>query len=217
MLDDVEGHRWGLLRGNAQLATAARFAPRLRMPDADVRAVLDEIARGARRRYQLIERFQAGENRSTWLVGDGAQRFVLKLDAPERLAMHERAARACGYLAGRGYPAPRTIAQGVASGQAYTLRTRLPGAQLSPEDGRHVDRLIELVELHAGAGAAANVDAGDWPASVVDPVRHSGAGFCLLETMRAHSDETAQLLTRLQGPRRGRPIVAAGGGRHPPL
>jgi hypothetical protein len=168
------------------------------MSDAATRAVLDEIARATGRRCALVERFAAGENRSTFLAQAGPERLVLKLDPPERLGMHERGARACSYLAGLGYPVPQTIAVGVAAGRAYTLRTELPGAQLSPDDGRHAERLIQLVELQAGGARAADVDIGDWPASVVDPVLHGGPGFCLLETMRAHSHETAQLLGRLQ-------------------
>lgn len=168
------------------------------MPDETALAVLEEIARATRRRYEVVERFQAGENQSTYVVRAGAERRVLKLDPPERLAMHERAARVCGYLARLGDPVPLTIAAGVAAGRAYTLRTRLPGVQLSPEDGRHASRLIALVELQAGGAQAAGADVGDWPASVVDTVLHGGAGFCLLETMRAHSDETVRLLERLQ-------------------
>jgi hypothetical protein len=45
-------------------------------PVAD--AVLDEISRSTKRRYRAIDRFRAGENRSTWLVGDRDERLVLK-------------------------------------------------------------------------------------------------------------------------------------------
>ena len=160
--------------------------------------LLDEISRLSGRRLVAEGRFEAGENQSTYPLSDGAERLVLKLDPPERLAMHERAARACGYLGGRGYPVARTLAVGVAADRAFTLRTRLPGVQLAPDDGRHVSRLIALVELQAGGAQAAGADIGDWPGSVVDPVLHGGAGFCLLQTMRAHSAETVQLLARLQ-------------------
>jgi aminoglycoside phosphotransferase (APT) family kinase protein len=202
MLDDVEGHRSNLLHRNAaaaQLAIAPRLAPRgPAMNDLPFAALLDEIGRLSGRRLTAEGRFEAGENQSTYAVSDGSQRLVLKLDPPERLAMHERAARVCGYLAGLGYPVPQPVAVGLAAGRTYTLRTRLAGAQLSPEDGRFADRLIALVELQAAGAQAACADIGDWPGSVIDPVLHGGAGFCLLETMRAHSAETAQLLARLQ-------------------
>jgi len=44
----------------------------------------------------------------------------------------------------------------------------------------------------------ATAPAAGWPAPVIDPVLHGGDGFCLLETMRRHSAETAELLELLQ-------------------
>ena len=168
------------------------------MIDPLAKAVLDEISRSAGLRADLLKPFEAGENRSTFVVDAGAERLVLKLDPPERLAAHERAARACRHLDRLGYPVPWTIAVGTAAGRAYTLRTCLPGAPMSPDDGRHAGRLIALVELQAGAARGAGLSADDWPGSVVDPVLHGGQGFCVLDTMREHSAETAALLERLQ-------------------
>lgn len=169
------------------------------MTDTLVDAVLAEIGRAARMQLALIERFEAGENQATYQVEAGSERLVLKLDAPERLVAHERAARACRHLEARGYPVPGVLLTGEAAGCAYTLRTCLRGAPMPPEDGRFADRLIALVELQAGGAATLDLAPEDWPGFVVDPVLEGGAGYCLLETMRAHSDETAQLLQRLQG------------------
>lgn len=168
------------------------------MTEDPARAVLDEIGRSTGRRFGALQPFDMGENRSSWRVeADGAP-LVLKLDLPERLAAHRRAAAARRYLAARGYPVAATIAVGVAADRAYTLRDCLPGAPMSPQDARHADRLIALVELQAGGAAALGLAPDDWPGSVVGPVLHGGAGYCLLETMREHSAETAQLLARLQ-------------------
>ena len=168
------------------------------MTDNPARAVLDHIARSGGGRFGAARPFEMGENRSTWRVETGGAPLVLKLDPPERLAAHQRAAAACGYLERRGYPVPRTIATGAAAGRAYTLRTCLAGAPLSPGDGRHAARLIALVQLQAGGAAEAGLAGGDWPGSVVGPVLQGGDGYCLLQTMRERSDETRRLLERVQ-------------------
>lgn len=180
------------------------------MSDDLARAVLDEIGPWRGLRFGALRRFGMGENRSTWRVEAGEVALVLKLDPPERVAAHQRASAACRYLAGRGYPAPLTLAVGMAAGHAYTLRSCLDGTPMPPEDGRFARRLIQLVELQAGGAAAAGLAADDWPASIVDPVLAGGRGYCLLETMRDHSAETAALLERVQA------LVVAGREALPP-
>jgi hypothetical protein len=101
------------------------------------------------------------------------------------------------------------IAVGATAGRAYTLRNCLPGAPMSPDDGRHADRLIALVELQVAGAQAVGLAGDDWPGSVVDPVLLGGSGFCLLETMRSRSGETARLLGQLQA------LVEAGRGALP--
>jgi Ser/Thr protein kinase RdoA (MazF antagonist) len=160
--------------------------------------VLQEISRSTGQAYGPIAPTDAGESGSTFVVHAGAERLILKLEPAWRAEAHRRAAKASAFLAARGYPAPSIIATGVLSDHAYTLRSRLPGAQLRPEDGRYVQPLIALVEQQAGAAAALDLPDDQWPSSVVDPVFIGGAGYCLLETLRCHSPESAALLDALQ-------------------
>jgi Ser/Thr protein kinase RdoA (MazF antagonist) len=168
------------------------------MPAPSPVAVLREISLSTGRRYGEVERTVAGESNSTFVVAADDGELILKLEPAERAAAHRNAAAACAYLRGLGYPVPRTIATGVFDGCAYTLRTCLPGGTLTPDDGRHLESLMALVELQAGGAASAGLAHDAWPSSVVDPVLVGGPGYCLLETMRDRSRETAALLGRLQ-------------------
>jgi aminoglycoside phosphotransferase len=171
-------------------------------------AALQAINRQLGVDYRLLSPFAAGENRATFAVSAGETALVLKLDYVGRLADHQRAAGVCDWLAARGYPAPRTLAAGVASGHAYTLRAQLPGVSMSPDDASQVSALIALNALQAGGAQAAGLPAGDWPAPAADPVLHGGQGYCLHETMR-QSPETSRLLDDLQArARRGQGAVA---------
>jgi aminoglycoside phosphotransferase (APT) family kinase protein len=161
-------------------------------------SVLEEIGPPLGLRFGAIRRTSLGESASTFLVASDADRFILKLEPSSRAEAHRRAARACALLSELGYPAPLSLATGVALDHAYTLRASLRGEAMAPEDARPIGRLIELNALQAGAARAAALPTDAWPGSVVDPVFSGGNGFCVLETMRAHSSETRVLLSRLQ-------------------
>jgi len=171
---------------------------------------LRQVAGDLGRRLDSVRRTGLGESRSTFEVIAEGERFLLKLEPAARRPFHERAARACPYLAARGYPVPQFAAAGMLGAWAYVLASWLPGAPMSPEDPRPTPRLIELVELQAGGAAATGLPPDDWPGSVTDPVLEGGQGYCVLETMRAHSAETAALLDRLQR------LVLAGQAALPP-
>jgi Ser/Thr protein kinase RdoA (MazF antagonist) len=85
------------------------------------------------------------------------------------------------------------LVEGVSS---YSIQEALPGqppASLTPE---LVPAVIALNATQAGA-------AGDlprhWPAPARDPLLRGGDGFCLHDTLRSHSAETARLLDQLRG------------------
>jgi len=161
--------------------------------------VLEQIGRSTGLRYGPVERTILGESQTTFMVRAGDERLVLKLEPASRTQAHRNAARTCEYLSAAGYPAPRTVAMGILSDHAFALRTCLPGASMTPEDGgRHVGRLLSLLDLHRDAAEAAGLAPGLWPESVVAPVLSGGAGYCLLETMRGHSRESSDLLDALQ-------------------
>jgi aminoglycoside phosphotransferase (APT) family kinase protein len=176
---------------------------------ADAGALAD-VARHAGLVFDTVRPTAQGESHSTYEVTAGVARLLLKLAPAARRPFHDRAARACHWLAAHGYPVPPAVTAGVAGDHAYTLRGWLPGEAMAPEDDRHAARLIDLIELQAGGAAAAALPAEDWPGSVTGPVLEGGAGYCLLETMRTHSAETSALLDQLQA------IVIAGHDALPP-
>lgn len=124
---------------------------------------------------------------------------MLKLQDGQRLpASLERAVAVTTRLRGVGYPAPRYALIDVAPevGVSFSVQEALPGAPLGTRlDQATLDQLLALIDLQQGL---ATEPAPAWPGKVVRTVLEGGDGFCLLEPMRAHSAETAELLTHLQ-------------------
>lgn len=161
-------------------------------------SIVQEINRSTGRSFSGPKRTPGGESASTFVVSEAHEKLLLKIESESRVRAHRRGARVCEHLSRRHYPVPRTVAMGVLSGHAYSLHTWLQGEPMAPDDGSHVERLLSLVELHTDAARLLEIPPDDWPGSIVDPVLVGGPGFCLLETMREHSEESAQLLTVLQ-------------------
>jgi aminoglycoside phosphotransferase (APT) family kinase protein len=147
----------------------------------------------------LVERYADGEQ-GAYAVRDGSgRRLVLKwAPDPARVRGFYDAARVTRALADRGYPAPRYALIGAWPQGAFVLQETLAGISLRAVTSDHLPRLLTLNDLQAGMAAPAGLPDAGWPAPVVDPVLHGGDGFCLLETMRRHSAETAELLELLQ-------------------
>ncbi len=107
-----------------------------------------------------------------------------------------RVADAVDSLRDRGYPAPAYLCWGVFSDGTYVVQERLAGAPVGDKFGdRHVSEVLGLNQLQADAS---DVPASDWPLPVVRPILEGGSGFCLLETMQDHSDESRLLLGYVQ-------------------
>ena len=131
--------------------------------------------------------------------GTDSRRFVLKwgkgTNVPDEL---RQAAVITARLRDNGYPASRYRLFGVAPtlGVVYSVQEELSGAPLGGRlDRALVDRLLELNALQAELALAPT---GDWPRPLVDTVLHGGDGYCLPETLRSTSAETAALLATLQ-------------------
>jgi Ser/Thr protein kinase RdoA (MazF antagonist) len=164
--------------------------------DRQVQTLLDLIRERGGLTFTLSEAFSGGEGAGAYALASAKGPAVLKVVA-ETAAVERFAAvgRALDRLRLRGYPAPAYLATGVFAGGSYVVLQRLPGRPLSTVQPTQVAELIRLNELQADFDAELP-DA--WPDAVVAPVLEGGPGFCLLETMRAHSVQTRELLQTVQ-------------------
>lgn len=143
-------------------------------------------------------RYPTGEQ-GAFAIAAGAARFVLKWRRGTEVPAGLRAAAATtGRLRAVGYPTPsyRIVGFAPTLGVSYSVQEALAGTPLGARlDGTVLDRLLGLNELQRGqAGAGSR----DWPGQLIETVLRGGAGFCLLEPLRAYSPTTAGLLAALQ-------------------
>jgi hypothetical protein len=154
------------------------------------------------RAFAPLGRYPAGEQGAFAIVegsGQDARRFVLKWSPESGVPDDLQAAMAVtSRLRSVGYPAPsyRLVGYAPRLGVAYSVQEALPGAPMGRRlVGPILDRLLELNGLQRGQALVAS---DDWPRPVADPVLYGGAGFCLHDSLRTFSAQTAELLSTLQ-------------------
>jgi Ser/Thr protein kinase RdoA (MazF antagonist) len=146
--------------------------------------------------FSLAGRYAGGEQGAAMIVdGDGA-RYALKCYAPEQLSQLRYAQSTTDRLRDAGYPVPSYRHIGLAGEQGYSVQTALPGEPARRLDEAHVRELCALNTIQAGRAEPAALR---WPDMLVGPMLHGGPGFCLLDPMRAYSQDTAALLRTTQG------------------
>jgi aminoglycoside phosphotransferase (APT) family kinase protein len=149
-------------------------------------------------RFALGERFASGEQGAYALVEPDGRRCVLKWRPGEEVAPGvAAAATATARLRALGYPAPRYRFLGTAPslGCAYSVQEALVGAPLGDRlDGAVLDDVLRLNALQRGRAEPAS----DWPDCLARMTLEGGPGFALIDPMRTHSAETADLLSTLQ-------------------
>jgi hypothetical protein len=144
----------------------------------------------------LGERFANGEQGAFAVVGPDGRRLVLKwVGAPPALAVYQHADAATKSLRDKGYPAPIYVLLGSNEGVAYAIHEELPGAPMGQLRADLLPQLLELNALQARAARSPNLD---WPGEIVRSILHGCDGYCVIDSLRAYSAETMQLLTALQ-------------------
>lgn len=168
--------------------------PRAHSTD-EISALLRHIETETGMRFELVARFRGGEGVGAYELKSDDGPAVLKAARQPGLTRAPLIANTLNELSARGYPVPTYLTFGTSGDTAYLVQTRLPGAPLNERLApAHVPTLLALNELQANAPDP--LDA--WPSPIVDPVLHGGDGFCLLDTMRQHSEATRELLSILQ-------------------
>ncbi|MEX0874472.1 MAG: phosphotransferase [Actinomycetota bacterium] len=146
--------------------------------------------------FSLEESLSGGEGPGAYALRSDGGRAVLKFLEGAGAEHVGNTIRAVDELRSRGYPAPAYMCWGSDPRGMYVIQEQLEGTPIGDAFGeQHVAEVLRLNQLQADAKTDA---VGDWPGPVVDPVLEGGEGYCLLETMRTHSDETSGLLLELQ-------------------
>jgi aminoglycoside phosphotransferase (APT) family kinase protein len=143
----------------------------------------------------LAGRAPGGESGSAWIVEDpGGARYVLKADSGAEFRIDDAVAITLR-LRERGYPLPAYRFSGRDGETRYIVRELIAGEPMQQLDAMHVARLLELNDLQADAAAGI---ATDWPAAIIESVLNGFRDWCVLDTLRHHSAETAAMLAELQ-------------------
>jgi hypothetical protein len=147
--------------------------------------------------FELLARYSSGEQGAFAIADQDGRRYVLKWEADEgpmnrliEVSLVTETLRAIGY------PAPRYCLMGHVQGCGYAIQEALPGAPMGVVTLPVLPRLLELNGLQA---TLATSKLTEWPGSVVDTVLEGGDGYCLLDSLRAYSSRTSELLHVLQG------------------
>jgi aminoglycoside phosphotransferase (APT) family kinase protein len=161
----------------------------------DPAQLLAAINRRHGRSLRLVGRAPGGESGGARIVEDsGGARFILKAGGGAEFRIDDAAA-ITARLSARGYPLPAYRFTGREGGIAYAVRELVAGEPMLGLDRQDLARLLELNELQADAAVGI---ASDWPAVIVESVLTGFDDWCVLDTLRGHSAETAAMLAELQ-------------------
>lgn len=165
----------------------------------DAAALLDLINARHGTAFTLKRGTGLGESGTTYFASDAAgEQFVFKFEIGKEFEP-ERAAELTRRLLEVGYPAPRYRLFGEAMGLKYSIQTRMPGKPWQAVTRATLDHVLAINRLQAGLGA---VPTGEpfpaWPARVVEGVLVGFKRYCVIDTLRHHSEATAALLRTLQ-------------------
>ena len=165
----------------------------------DAAALLDLINTRHGTAFTLTRGTGLGESGATYFASDVAgEQCVFKFGLSKEFEP-ERAAELTRRLYKVGYPAPRYRSFGEAMGLKYSIQTRMSGKPYQAVRRATLDHVLAINRLQAELGA---VPTGEpfpaWPARVVEGVLVGFERYCVIDSLRRHSDATAALLGTLQ-------------------
>jgi hypothetical protein len=146
--------------------------------------------------YKLEQRLDGGEQ-GAWVISnpEGCH-YILKVDQDHlKRARYERAAEATERLRAVSYPAPRYVATGSVEQGSYAIIEALPGRPRRTMPESAIPALVRLNESQRGQALTTN---HAWVREIVDSILVGNDGYCVVETLLHHSDETAALLRVLE-------------------
>jgi hypothetical protein len=145
--------------------------------------------------YQIVGRYAAGESGSaSQVVDEASRRYVLKFGAAKEFHPDD-AARRTRLLRSLGYPAPEYVVVGSFEKILFSLQRVMPGEPLGFRvQPALLPQLLHLNDLQSGRGE----DQSDEPARIIRGVMEGYVDFCIIDTFRAYSADTAALHEELQ-------------------
>ena len=147
--------------------------------------------------YRIIGRYAQGESRAARRVADAhGNRFVLKFGASTNVEVRDaHPGRTTARLRSLGYPAPEYVAVGIAGETWYVLQTAMRGDPI----GNRVSLALLPQILHLNDLQRGQSESGDeGPDRIIRGVREGYVGYCVIDTLRTYSAESASMLTLLQ-------------------
>jgi aminoglycoside phosphotransferase (APT) family kinase protein len=146
--------------------------------------------------YRIVGDYAAGESgTASRVIDDLENRYVLKIGEGSEFRA-ENAARTIQRLRALGYPAPEYVAVGNVEQTSFSVQREMRGEPI----GARVQlgllpQLLHLNDLQRGQGESEN----DEPDRMIRGVMEGYADFCILDTLRTYSCESAAMLGTLQG------------------
>lgn len=163
----------------------------------DVEALVARINSRHTAAFALRGRAQGGESGRAYIVTDaGGKHFVLKF-GPANETHPERAAQVTKRLREAGYPAPLyvCVGDGNDAGLKYSIQAMMPGKPNHRMNASMVQEMIAINRLQTGvAGDLAT----EWPSRVIDGVLKGFEGYCVIDTLRRYSAESAAMLETME-------------------
>jgi hypothetical protein len=161
----------------------------------DVEALVARINSLHGAAFALQGRTEIGESGRAYILADTTgKQFVLKFGRGNE-THPERAAQVTKRLREAGYPAPLYVCVGDDAGLKYSIQVMMPGKPNQRLNAATVQELIAINRRQAGL-------AGDlppqWPSRVIDGVLKGFEGYCVIDTLRRYSVESAAMLETLQ-------------------
>ena len=146
--------------------------------------------------FELIEQYAAGEQGAFALSDHLGRRYVLKWSpGTDHVARLEEARALTDRLRSVGYPTPHYLFIGSAFGGSYSIQAALPGSPMGQVTIAFLPRLLELNALQVGQALPGLYD---WHNEAVNTVLFGGDGYCLHTSLKEYSQDTAELLHKLQ-------------------
>ena len=159
-------------------------------------ALIEEINRTRGTSFRIARTGLEGESGATRIILDPSGRaLLLKWGAGDEFLL-DNAIAITGELSRRGYPLSTYLLTGSDAGLRWSIRAMIPGRAMGGVlDARYSARVLALNEMQTGAGASLS---GDWPARLVESVLKGFQEWCVLDTLRTYSAETAAMLSQAQ-------------------
>ena len=145
--------------------------------------------------YKIVGRYDAGESGvASQVIDDSSNRYVLKFDEGNEFRS-EHAAHATHRLRSLGYPAPEYVAVGSIASTSYSLQRVMRGEPIRLRvQLALLSQILHLNDLQRGQGQYEN----DEPARLIRGVMEGYSDFCIIDTFRTYSADSAAMLLALQ-------------------